>query len=247
MKSSTEKCREFHVKHRFAFDIKLNECNDETTRRHLVDAADTLSMLASELEGALHLQPKPDIRLHRVQLMVEELSEVIDGLLSHDEVAVLDGLSDLEFVTIGTGLTFALPLADGLNEVCESNLTKDVRKDTDPRLRDKGPNFKMPRLKLLLKCRNETRKVMAQRSHSVTSKVQDVEVTLKVEYYKSLNKFYINIVDGVTGYEGASLSALKEQSGTWSACAGTRGRWDRLVIPETSMQKIKEWIKELES
>jgi hypothetical protein len=84
--------------------------------------------------------------MHRAQLMVEELGETIEAMAKLDDVALVDGLSDLQFVTIGASEAFGLPTEAGLNEVCDSNLTKDPRSDADHRLRDKGPNYRPPNI-----------------------------------------------------------------------------------------------------
>ena len=64
----------------------------------------------------------------RVGLMAEELAEVVEGFANGDIVEVLDGLTDLQYVTDGTWL--ALGLADvkdqAFAEVHRSNMTKLV-------------------------------------------------------------------------------------------------------------------------
>lgn len=67
-----------------------------------------------------------DQRLLRAELLVEELSELIKGLAEYDEVAMLDGLADLMYVTIGAGTTYDLPLVDAFWAVHHSNMTKDA-------------------------------------------------------------------------------------------------------------------------
>jgi NTP pyrophosphatase (non-canonical NTP hydrolase) len=91
-----------------------------------------------------------DTRLRRAQILVEELAETIEAMAHCDEVAFLDGLSDLMFVTIGTAISFGLPITEGLTEVCKSNLTKRPRKDGDIRLRDKGPDYVAPDMQKIL-------------------------------------------------------------------------------------------------
>lgn len=144
MRKVIEKLRTFHIKQRFALDVPLATCNDE-------DADGTLDDLATDLQDAAAKLEKQcanirDVRLHRAQLLVEELGETIEAMCHQDEVALIDGLSDTLFVAIGTSETFGLPTEAGLNEVCDSNLTKAARSDADHRLRDKGASYVPPKL-----------------------------------------------------------------------------------------------------
>jgi NTP pyrophosphatase (non-canonical NTP hydrolase) len=145
MKDALKKIKEFHEKQGFPLGLHLDKLKDVTfITDELTDVADDLLIIATHLEQLLS-SAQGDVRIARVQLMVEELGETVEALANCDEIALLDGLSDLVFVTGGTALTFDLPLAEGLNEVCESNLTKNPRNAaTDPRLRDKGSNYIPP-------------------------------------------------------------------------------------------------------
>lgn len=88
----------------------------------------------------------------RLHLILEETSELVDGLIAGDKVNVLDALADLLYVTAGTAAVYNLPLTDAFLEVHRSNMTKE-RQQTDvdgDRVRDKGPNYDPPNLRLLL-------------------------------------------------------------------------------------------------
>lgn len=142
------KLREFHKKQRFALDVDLTSCTDTECDDYLDELANDLALLAADIERTCaHVK---DVRLHRAQLMVEEVGEVIEAMRDRDEEKLVDGLADTQFVTVGTSETFGLPTRSALVEVCDSNLTKDARSDADHRLRSKGPNYRVPDMKRVL-------------------------------------------------------------------------------------------------
>ena len=150
MLEQVNKTRQFHRKQEFSInkDLKnyITEEYESTSAYILEIAEDFLSRaILMEMKMKDH-----DPRFARTQLMIEELGETILGLANCDEQETLDGLSDLAFVTIGTAIAFGLPIAEGLDEVCDSNLTKAKRSKDDPRLRDKGSDYKPPNLKRIL-------------------------------------------------------------------------------------------------
>lgn len=140
-----EKTKLFHCKQNFALNKDLTKF---TTSDLLVDVGNELLTTSIMLENLM--KTDDDLRLARAQIMIEELGETIIGLAYVDEIATLDGLSDLAFVTIGTAISFDLPLIEGLNEICDSNLTKSPHKKDDARLRDKGPDYRPPKIKRVL-------------------------------------------------------------------------------------------------
>lgn len=60
----------------------------------------------------------------RIELMLEELGESLEGIAENDKVKTLDGLVDCAYVVIGTATSFGLPFTAGFKEVHESNMTK---------------------------------------------------------------------------------------------------------------------------
>jgi len=88
-----------------------------------------------------------DVRMIRAKLMVSELAEVLQALVTRDEVELADGLADLEYVVVGTATTFDVPLGDVFDEVHRSNMTKSTvessvrNHDGD---RGKGPQYSPP-------------------------------------------------------------------------------------------------------
>jgi len=143
---------EFMEKHKFSVDQDLTEQVVIKPEIDLMsDAASMLFMISKDIEDYMKKHYVYHKGLARVQLHTEELAEMIEALILRDEVALLDGLSDLQFITIGTALTFDMPLEEGHKEVCRSNLTKDVCDlSSNTRLRDKGPNYGPPQLKEIL-------------------------------------------------------------------------------------------------
>lgn len=106
-------------------------------------------MLEETLKRMHELLGRRDNRVIRAKLMVSELSEVLDALATRDEVALADGLADLEYVTVGTAVSFMLPLGAVFDEVHRSNMTKStvgeaVANHTGDK--GKGPGYEEPRV-----------------------------------------------------------------------------------------------------
>ncbi len=79
--------------------------------------------------------------------MVEELAEVAKGLGDSDEVELLDGLSDLTYVVVGTAVAYDMPLSESFMEVHRSNMTKDFKNDDHAfGKKGKGEKFSPPDL-----------------------------------------------------------------------------------------------------
>lgn len=144
MKEEMKVIREFMVKHRFAVDAKLPDC----AQPFLLYCSTSLREISDKLESLL---PHNDDRHVRAHLMIEELSETLDGLAAGDPLKTLDSLADLLYVVIGTAVAFGLPLYEAFWEVHWSNMTKAKRIVYDPRLRNKGASYWPPDLKKVLK------------------------------------------------------------------------------------------------
>lgn len=146
MQEQVEKTRQFMMKHDLPLDRSL--MSSKTNKRlstYLRKTAECMIRTAKHMEKVLRTEHDP--RFLRTQLMLEELGETLLGLANCDEVETLDGLSDLAFVTIGTALAFDLPIVTGLDEVCDSNLTKKI---TDERVRDKGDDYVPPDMEQIM-------------------------------------------------------------------------------------------------
>jgi NTP pyrophosphatase (non-canonical NTP hydrolase) len=98
--------------------------------------------------SAISAQALGDERLYRCYLMLEELQEVIQAMADNDEVELADGLGDLRYVVSGTAITYSIPLPQLFDAIHESNMSKKQRcLQTNPRMRDKGPDFFKPDIK----------------------------------------------------------------------------------------------------
>lgn len=78
----------------------------------------------------------------RVELMLEELGEVLQGIADNDQVKTLDGIADCAYVVIGTATSFDLPFNKAFEEVHRSNMTKSSRAASHAGDKGKGEGFK---------------------------------------------------------------------------------------------------------
>jgi phosphoribosyl-ATP pyrophosphohydrolase len=76
--------------------------------------------------AANYAEDRSDTRMIRAKLIVSEAAEVLEALRDRDEVALADGLADLEYVTIGTATAYLIPIGDVFDEVHRSNMTKST-------------------------------------------------------------------------------------------------------------------------
>lgn len=90
----------------------------------------------------------------RAHLLCEELGEFLQALCDKDPIEMLDGLADLLHVVLGTAIQLELPLAEAFDEVCRSNMTKEV--SDGPRVRGKGEGYSPPNLAPLLDLQDRT-------------------------------------------------------------------------------------------
>lgn len=86
----------------------------------------------------------------RLSLIKEETLELEEAINNNDKVKVLDGLTDIQYVLDGTYLAFGLEKLKrkAFIEVHESNMSKDDNGNLKPL---KGPNYRPPNLKQLIK------------------------------------------------------------------------------------------------
>ena len=141
MNSELEMVREFMVKHNHDIGVALPEhVNVELNR-----IADRLYAFAEQLEARIATSCDP--RTIRAQLLCEELAETFDAMAIGDETLLLDGLTDLLYVTLGTSVSFDLPIVPAFYEVHRSNMTKQC---DDVRVRHKGKEYKQPDLRSIL-------------------------------------------------------------------------------------------------
>ncbi len=244
MKEQVEKTRKFMLKINDAVNKSLPELKENgRLSKYLRDTANVMLRVAKKMEDAMSNEQDP--RFLRTQLMIEELGETILGLANCDEVETLDGLSDLTFVTTGTAIAFGLPIVEGFDEVCDSNLTKSPRKEDDVRLRDKGPDYVPPNMERVLSWYRGV-DVLAELTNCMTDNKVKMTVHVKRQYHKDLQSWWIYISSGgVTGYESMREKDVKTMNmDGWCACGGTKGKYDKLFLPGESMRKIREWLEQ---
>ena len=116
----------------------------------IMDAGDQLVRISQRLEARVADQDKRWLRAH---LLVEELGEMLLAAGKGDEIGAFDGLLDLLYVLLGTGVTFDWPIEEGFAEVHVSNMTK-VKQPDDPskeRVRVKGDGYRPPDLSRVMR------------------------------------------------------------------------------------------------
>ena len=142
---------EFHEKHHR--HCWVNEDLSTPVPEPPVELADeeTLKMISQVVNVlAQRLRGHRELRMNRAHYVLEECAEFIAALAKRDEVEVLDALADLEYVTVGTAVTFGLPLEEAFDEVHRSNMTKTPSGpvcDGHP----KGPSYEPPDLARIIR------------------------------------------------------------------------------------------------
>lgn len=132
----------FHAKFDFAVGKRLDTAySDLDVDRELRTFGMELRDLSRKFqaEGERH-QENGDERLYRLHLMVEELGELACSMGLRDEVLTADALGDLQYVVVGTAVTFDIPLDAVHAEIHHSNMTKS-RDPADRRMRRKDPKL----------------------------------------------------------------------------------------------------------
>lgn len=139
---SSEKVREFHEK--FGFPVNAHGMMSYEKVNTLV----SLSIIAGSLRSAAACGKQFDDNplLPRIELIAEELRELIDAAIAHNEIQFADAIADLSYVVTGTAVAFGLPLEQLVEEVHRSNMTKDVG-EFKP---NKGLNYSPPDIEAVL-------------------------------------------------------------------------------------------------
>lgn len=136
------KVADFHEKYGFTVGKKLRDEPDDP------DMCAAIHTIANVLRGqgilALRIweargdKSDKDDRLYRVHLMCEELAEVVAALAQLDHVNLCKELADLIYTTVGTAVTYNIPIHTCADAVHVSNMSKS-RDSDDPRMRAKDP------------------------------------------------------------------------------------------------------------
>lgn len=146
MQTTSIEVAAFHHKHGFPCGMDLRAgVKVRADGITLLDLAETLAKMAEQVKSpALASQKVGDERLYRAHLMIEELAEALEALGNQDEAALADATADLRYVVIGTDVTFGIPSEAVDHAVHQSNMSKAVRSKLDPRMKNKGPDYKPP-------------------------------------------------------------------------------------------------------
>ncbi len=153
MREQIEMVKKFHEK--YGYPIAMKDKPHRIATNMIASIGHALISEAMKVEDdAIVFQEGRDggrdQRLYRTHLLVEELGEALIALAEGDEVAFLDGLCDLLYVTLGTGVAMDLPLHEGFHEVHASNMSKPLPTVADPRMRTRGVKYFRPALKDVL-------------------------------------------------------------------------------------------------
>jgi len=141
---------EFHQQHNFAVGERLDPQGEDL--RHSLDAAsallqdardelDSTMAGASVKPGEIAAPNRRRLALARASLMIEELTELIEALRSGSELQLADGLADLMYCVVGTGVAYGIPVELIFQEVHRSNMTKTPG---DKHKVVKGPGYSPP-------------------------------------------------------------------------------------------------------
>jgi NTP pyrophosphatase (non-canonical NTP hydrolase) len=106
--------------------IHLDSCADHVNEASINVELHRASLALKRLSTGLKLGYKvtKDQRALRAELIIEEVSELIDALSLRNEVDLGDAVADLLYVVFGTGVTYSLPVRRLFMEVHRSNMTK---------------------------------------------------------------------------------------------------------------------------
>lgn len=90
--------------------------------------------------------------------MVSELAEVLEALELRDEAQLAKELADLEYVTVGTAVTYDLPIGPAFDAVHRSNMTKSTVQEAVANHtgdRGKGPDYVPPNMPAVIRAYRE--------------------------------------------------------------------------------------------
>lgn len=140
---------EFNKKHNFPLNRPF-ECQDTSTTAFLLSTTKMLRVLSETAKTRAEF----DLRARSMHLILQELSETLEGMARVNRVETIDGLCDTIYVLIGCALTFGFPLSEAFEEVQRSNMSKDNTSDygvkpIDP-LHPKGTNYFPPNIQKVL-------------------------------------------------------------------------------------------------
>lgn len=163
MRTQLKKVRDFmeHMKLAISRGDITDAGDRELAITHMVlsRCGERLKVLASSIKGT----GKRDARIERMQLLTEELAELADGLYKGSLVEIADAVTDMQYVLLGTALTFNLPLYELFEEVHRSNMTKRVNLEDPLRHNVKGEGYSPPDIARVLRQSVQTHSLQWER------------------------------------------------------------------------------------
>lgn len=143
MKEIQKAILEFHKKHGFPYNLSL-KANKGISKIVMWIFYKTILCLSKLAIKYWKITGSSKESFYRVHLILEELSEMIEGINNGDEIKTADGIGDLLYVVIGTATVYSLPADEIIKEVCKSNKTKKLRTKDNVRMRNKGEDWRPP-------------------------------------------------------------------------------------------------------
>lgn len=144
--------RKFHAKHGFSIGDHLDELSATSETAVLCgEARGVLAMLANHLYTQYgQSEHLGDVRIARLALLCEELSELALALAMTDPVDALDAVLDISYLCAGTAVSFGWDdvYAAGWAEVHRANMSKDKGPGMKP---IKGDAYTKPDIEGLLR------------------------------------------------------------------------------------------------
>lgn len=82
-------------------------------------------------------------------------------------------------------------------------------------------------------------------------RIDCVTGTARNEFHKAKLKhseivgWSVQLDPGVTGYESFMVSDMlkRDDDGSWTACAGTPGSWDKLIVGGSEMERLRDVLR----
>ena len=74
--------------------------------------------------------------------------------------------------------------------------------------------------------------ISAKRTNCTTGETVDTQQPYLIEPRGDEGRLVFQLLEGPTGYESWYIESLLKDpyEGWWAACAGTKGRWDKLMV-----------------
>lgn len=96
--------------------------------------------------------PTKDVEIFRQTLLRQEYRELNNAIANADLEQIYDGILDMHYVLIGTGLVYGLPVHQGFVAVHNTNMKKELAVGQDPTCTKpiKPPGWKPPNLRAIL-------------------------------------------------------------------------------------------------